>query len=210
MASPWGSSWGNSWGSSWGITVTGDPWGNSWGASWGSSWGRTEFDVRTDDPWGGSWADSWGESWRIQVEEPEPPEPPVTPPGPDVHPPPHGGPGGGPKPPRPRPRRFRIRLDDKEYIFATLEDALAFIAKAKKALPSLAPEKALELASTGKRIGDAKREEGRSIEMVEAPSSDTRKILEERLAEVDRTYWQLVAKRLKDIEDDDEDLWLLM
>lgn len=108
-----------------------------------------------------------------------------------------------------RRTRYRIKLDDKEYAFDTLQEALAFIAQAKKAIPAISTEKAAELVSVGRRVGDARKTEAKSVTVVAAPSS-TREIVQERIDEMDRLYWALVAKRVADIEDDDEEIWLLI
>lgn len=106
-------------------------------------------------------------------------------------------------------KRYRIRLADTEREFATLREALEFISQAKKAVPEIAPEKARDIVLRGSRIGDAKAAEGKTVEVIAAPSS-TRNILEDRIAELERYYWALVAKRIRMLQRDDEETLLLL
>lgn len=107
-------------------------------------------------------------------------------------------------------RRLRIllKVDGQEYEVPDIKHALEVIKAAKEELPEVAQHTALQIVSTGKRIGDARREESKAIEIVEAPSS-VRNIIEDRIAEMQRLHWRLVQKRLKELRDEEEVIMLL-
>lgn len=104
--------------------------------------------------------------------------------------------------------RYRIKLDEKEYSFDMLQQALSFVKQAKRIVPEIAPDKAQDIILRGIKVAQAK-DENSGLEVIEAPSS-TRAIVEDRISELERYYWALVARKVEEIEEDDREVWLLM
>lgn len=105
-------------------------------------------------------------------------------------------------------QRIILRLQGQEYELNSLQEVLQLIKAAKKDVPSAAREKAAQIVLSGKRIGDARKEET-GVEVVSAPSS-VREIIDDRIAEMERFYWARIAAQVEALEQDEEDVWLLM
>lgn len=105
-------------------------------------------------------------------------------------------------------QRILLRIEGQEYELNSLAEAVALIKAAKKDVPAVARTKAAEIVLSGKRIGDAKREE-KPIEVVSAPSS-VKAIIEDRIEEMQRFYWARIAAQVKALEDDDDEIMMLL
>lgn len=104
--------------------------------------------------------------------------------------------------------RIILRIEGQEYLVSDLAKALEIIKAVKKDIPAAAKVEASKIVVSGKSIGEAKKAE-QPIEVVSAPSS-VKGIIEDRIAEMERMYWARIAAQLKDLEDDDEDVWLML
>ena len=109
---------------------------------------------------------------------------------------------------RRRRQKIVLRLNGGEYEVSNLAEVLELVRAAKKDVPDLAKAKAAEIIVSGKRIGDARRDEASSIEVVSAPEA-VREVIEDRVAEMERFYWDRIQTHLRALEDDEEDVWLL-
>src|SRR5262245_51348375 len=113
---------------------------------------------------------------------------------------------------RPRKKkgvRYRLRFDDEIYEFTSLKEANEFLAKAKRTLPEFAPAKAVEIASSGESLSDAKAADKASLAVVDAPDA-TRAQLEARIADMQASYGRMIERKLREIEEDDEEVMLLL
>lgn len=101
-------------------------------------------------------------------------------------------------------QRIIARVNGELVEIGSVEELFRLLHKVKNDIPQIAEEKAVEILRTGKRIGEA-----RSIEIIEAPAR-AKAVIEDRLEEMDRYYWKIVAKAIARIEQDDEEVILLI
>lgn len=110
---------------------------------------------------------------------------------------------------RTRRRRIILRIDGRLQEVDSLDQVLDVLKAVKKDMPATARAAAQQLVGTGKRIGDAKKEQQHAIEVVEAPYS-IKDMVETRLAEVQRLFWKRVAAYMREIDRDDEDVMAVL
>jgi len=103
--------------------------------------------------------------------------------------------------------RIRFRINGEEVEANSLEAVLEIIKEAKKEIPDLAREKAQDIILRGVRIGTVKKEE--RIEVVSAPP-EVRAVIEDRIREMERFYWARINTAMRQLEDEEEDVWILL
>ena len=104
-----------------------------------------------------------------------------------------------------RRRKIILRIDGQEHELEDLPRVLELIKEAKKAIPEVARETAAQIVATGRRVGAARKTEEAAIELVSAPSS-VQGIIEDRINEMQRFYWERVAAYAKALDDDDNEV----
>ena len=106
-----------------------------------------------------------------------------------------------------RRERIVVRLNGELIEVPNVRALFRLLHSVKTEVRAVAKAKAVEIVRDGKRIGEARREE-QPPQVVEAPDT-SRLAIEERLDEMDRFYWMTVAKAVRELEQDDEDFFLL-
>lgn len=106
-------------------------------------------------------------------------------------------------------KRLRIifRINGEEVEANSLEAVLEIIKEAKKEIPDLAREKAQDIVLRGVKLGTVKKED--RIEVVSAPA-EVRSVIEDRIREMERFYWARINSAMRQLEDEEEDVWILL
>jgi len=107
-----------------------------------------------------------------------------------------------------RLERIVVRINGELIEVSSVDELNAVISSLNEEIPQVAEAKAQQIVKEGIRLSKAKKQE-KQITVVEAPT-DARKLIEARIAEMERTYWMLIQARLDEFERDEEDTWLLM
>lgn len=110
---------------------------------------------------------------------------------------------------RTRRRTIVLRINGERREVEELEQVLDVLKAVKKDVASTAREAAEQIVRTGKRIGEARRDQQHAIEVVEAPFS-MRDMIETRLREVERAFWRRVEIEIRAIQEDDDDVMILI
>ena len=108
-----------------------------------------------------------------------------------------------------RKKRIRIvfRINGEEVEANSLEAVLEIIKEAKREIPDLAREKAQDIILRGVKLGTVKKED--RIEVVSAPP-EVRAVIEDRISEMERFYWARINAAMRQLEDEEEDIWILL
>lgn len=102
-----------------------------------------------------------------------------------------------------------MQIDGELIQVDSVEELFRLLRSLKRELKPVAIEKAKDIVLSGKVIREARKEAKTQVSVVSAP---TRAIaaIEDRINEMDRYYWSLINKAVKDLQDDDEEVWMMI